>query len=581
MPWGTGKQNLPLRKAPNPVYAMLLILLTILLEQLFSLRFNLYGVEAVRIGFASVPVLFGSIWLGPFWGMLIGGSSDLIGFLLRSNGPYIPLITLISILRGFLPGFLVPFTGDSRKIRNLCLQITLTQVLCSVILMPLVLYRAFGIPVLENIVTRGIIQSFAVPLYLGIIYVFIHQLKSRETLLVSEAKYRSIFDAARDALLVFNRDGIIVEANPAALRSYGYQRKDFLGLTGRDIVHPDYQHLFARFTADVQQKGFFSAESVDIRQDGSFFHVEVNGTGILFHGEDHLLAVVRDISDRKEAEKKLAHYTQQLERLYQQLDREIKKAIEIHQRTLPTTLPTISGISFAAYYQPAQRLGGDFYDVIQRGNRLVLYLSDVSGHGLDGAMLSVFVKQTIRGFLSFTPKEDITPRRILPYVYEQFKEENYPEEYYICIFLAVFDLERLEMTYSGLGFQDTPFVQMGDGKRERLVSRGLFISSLFPPEELNFSEDRISLSPGATILFNTDGLTEQRVAGGYYRERLPQVFYQHAHLAPYEISQIVAEDFLKMKNGTIQGEDDITFLVMQIERDRAKTEVPLAVNLLE
>ena len=39
-----------------------------------------------------------------------------------------------------------------------------------------------------------------------------------------------------------------MEANPAAWSTYGYTREEFVGLTGRDIVHPDYHHLFLRLT---------------------------------------------------------------------------------------------------------------------------------------------------------------------------------------------------------------------------------------------------------------------------------------------------------------------------------------------
>lgn len=561
----------PFQIKKSPFFsALLLILLAAILKDLFSLRFTLYGIEAVRVGFSIIPVFFASLWLGPFWGMFVGGGSDLLQFLLEPVGPYLPVITAVEMLRGFLPGYLKGITGSNASLRNLLLQIGVTQILCSVILMPFILYQSFGVPVLDNIRTRLLVQVFAIPLYLGILFLIMHQWKSREALYLSEAKYRGLFDAARDALLVFTLDGVIVEANPAAFYLYGYEPGDFIGLTGKDIVHPDYQHFFPQFIQDVKEKGFFAVESVDIRQDGSSFHVEVRGTGILFEGQEHLLAVVRDISKRKETEAQLVQYTQKLEDLNGQLNQEMDRARQIHEQTLPVHLPTIEGISFAAYYQPAKKLGGDFYDVIQLDNQLVIYLSDVSGHGLDASMLSVFVKQSIKGYLSFTSQESITPSGILQHLTSQFREENYPHEYYICIFLGVLNLETLVITYSGMGFQDTPYVQLGSGVQRRLVSKGLFISSLLEQEILNFSPHQIQLTPGSTLFFHTDGLTEQRGEKGYYRDRLPQVFYENAHRSPHQISQVVVEDFQTFNNGSLQGKDDITFLVMKVDSTQEK-----------
>lgn len=282
------------------------------------------------------------------------------------------------------------------------------------------------------------------------------------------------------------------------------------------------------------------------------------------------MKIALDITNRKQAEARLAQRTQELERLYQKQNQEMIKARTIHERMLPKSLPMLKNISINGYYQPTDLMGGDFYDVILVEDKLVLYLSDVSGHGLDGSMLSVFVKQTIKGFLSFSPAHAVTPWRILDYLTDQFSQENYPEEYFICIFLVVLDLESMEMTYSGAGFQDTPLVKQGNGEQVELTAKGLFISNVFSKDMMNFQEKQITLAPGSTILFNTDGLTEQGEPGAYYRERLSKVFYEHAYLPPDFISQVIVRDFYQFNNSSLQSNDDISFLVMQVEPENQK-----------
>jgi len=141
--------------------------------------------------------------------------------------------------------------------------------------------------------------------------------RAKRLLSESEHQHRQIFESVTDAMLIFNKDGVIIKANPAAYATYGYQNDELIGLTGRDIIHPDYQHLFKLFQQQLMNEGRFHAESLDIHKDGTTFDVEVHGTSIIFNGETHLLAVVRDISERKEAESELTRYRQQLEDLVQ------------------------------------------------------------------------------------------------------------------------------------------------------------------------------------------------------------------------------------------------------------------------
>jgi len=115
-----------------------------------------------------------------------------------------------------------------------------------------------------------------------------------------EEQYHGIFKASKDAMLIFDMEGVIREVNPAACEMYGYMRDEITGLSGRHIVHPDFQHLFKEFIMKAISGETFSAESVDIRKDGSPFSIEVKGGALTFCNKPHLLAVVRDISKRKQ-----------------------------------------------------------------------------------------------------------------------------------------------------------------------------------------------------------------------------------------------------------------------------------------
>jgi len=119
---------------------------------------------------------------------------------------------------------------------------------------------------------------------------------------LKEAQYRDIFEASNDGYLIFNLMGMIKEANSAACKIYGYSYQEMIRLTGKDIVSPDYQYLFKKFVKEASAGHAFSCESIDVRKDGSTFNVDVRGSALKFKGEPHLLAVVRDITERKRME---------------------------------------------------------------------------------------------------------------------------------------------------------------------------------------------------------------------------------------------------------------------------------------
>ena len=132
----------------------------------------------------------------------------------------------------------------------------------------------------------------------------------------SEARYRSIFESTTDAILVFDQDGQLVEANPNAYRMYGYDPGEFLGLPASKIIHPDFFHGFVNFRAGIEQDGLFVARSVNLRKDGSPFDVEVHGARFTYQGTPHLLSVVRNIEDQIQAERSLEKARHRLERLH-------------------------------------------------------------------------------------------------------------------------------------------------------------------------------------------------------------------------------------------------------------------------
>ncbi len=143
------------------------------------------------------------------------------------------------------------------------------------------------------------------------------RVEKERALAESEARYRSIYESTTDAIFVFDLDGTIVEANPNACRMYGYAAGDLVGLPARAIIHPDYYHGFSNFRAGIEKTGRFLARSVNVCKDGTPLDVEVHGGPFVFQGAPHLLAVVRDVREQLEAERRVDEGRVKLERLHE------------------------------------------------------------------------------------------------------------------------------------------------------------------------------------------------------------------------------------------------------------------------
>ncbi|MBI5935102.1 MAG: PAS domain S-box protein [Chloroflexi bacterium] len=124
--------------------------------------------------------------------------------------------------------------------------------------------------------------------------------QAADALRESEARYRHIFDGVQDAIFVESIDGRILAVNQRACDIYGYSRAEFLAKTVEDLV-PQGQQIVTVDNGLVSKP----METVNRRANGEVFPIEISGRVETINGEVVLLVVVRDISERKQAEASL------------------------------------------------------------------------------------------------------------------------------------------------------------------------------------------------------------------------------------------------------------------------------------
>jgi anti-anti-sigma factor len=138
----------------------------------------------------------------------------------------------------------------------------------------------------------------------------------------AERRYRAFFDNPLNMVFICDERAVFVEANQLALDRMGYTPDDLKKTTFQDIVHPDDIPKTLQLLAEVATKGYIenSGEIRALTKSGEMFWIEVYGSVIEQDGE-HLqaLAIVRDITERKEAEEELRHSEEKLKDLVEKL----------------------------------------------------------------------------------------------------------------------------------------------------------------------------------------------------------------------------------------------------------------------
>ena len=123
--------------------------------------------------------------------------------------------------------------------------------------------------------------------------------KERE---LSSRRYELLREHAHDIIIFIGRDGHILEANHAAEQSYGYTRDELLSMHIRELRH-DPTDFEAQFRMAVERGAMF--ETVHRRKNGEPFPVEVASRPTRVGGDDVLLSVIRDITERRTLQAKL------------------------------------------------------------------------------------------------------------------------------------------------------------------------------------------------------------------------------------------------------------------------------------
>src|SRR5262245_28046816 len=113
-----------------------------------------------------------------------------------------------------------------------------------------------------------------------------------------ESKYELFFECALDMVFLIDIEGKILDVNYAVIKEYGYNRDEMLSMNIKEIRAPGEREIAEEQLREGFERGTVF-ETVHIRKNGSTFPVEISSRGIMAEDKKLLLAIVRDITERK------------------------------------------------------------------------------------------------------------------------------------------------------------------------------------------------------------------------------------------------------------------------------------------
>jgi serine phosphatase RsbU (regulator of sigma subunit) len=243
-------------------------------------------------------------------------------------------------------------------------------------------------------------------------------------------------------------------------------------------------------------------------------------------------------------------------RLYRELVEE-KNTTEILQRAFRSeSVPLPHCEVGSAYLSAGSHLavGGDVFDVYRLSDSLALVLiADVSGKGVDAAVLTAFIKFTIRGIA--LRRRD--PGAILAEFNTAFSQTVENPYLFVSMFVGVLDTETFQLRYASAG-HDSAFMRRASGVQQLAVT-GPVLGVMEEP----FGTKSVVMEDGDTLVLATDGLTEARNrAGEQLRETGAMDLIEHASVEP----QLLADELVAQVRalGGNHPRDDLAILAIRV-----------------
>jgi sigma-B regulation protein RsbU (phosphoserine phosphatase) len=300
----------------------------------------------------------------------------------------------------------------------------------------------------------------------------------------------NVVEETADSVVITDAKGRIEYVNPAFEATTGYTRAEVLGRSPNILKSGVHGPEFYRDMWNTLLEGRVFRETITNRKkNGELFLFEqtitpMKGpTGALVH----LVSVAKDVTELRKAARR---------------ESELLMARSIQQKLYPACSPEVPGFDIAGAAFAADEIGGDYFDFVSLpGECLGLVIGDVSGHGIDSALLMAEARAVLRA----TAQAASDPGEILAAV-NRVLAADMETSRFVTMFLGRLHGPTRTLTYASAGHTPGFVLDASGAVKKELTSTGVPLGPF--PEALFPTRSDVVLERGEILVLSTDGVTE-------------------------------------------------------------------------
>jgi len=144
------------------------------------------------------------------------------------------------------------------------------------------------------------------------------------------------------------------------------------------------------------------------------------------------------------------------------------------------------------------------YDIIKMNDEeSLIYIADVSGHGITSSLLTIFLRQMVRGRVG---ERKVDLKAILDILQKNYNELGMDKEQYLTILFCLYNKETKEVTFLNAGHNCLPIIITNSGEIQEVEAKGMPVCNVARKSPHN--EVAVPVEIGDRIILYTDGITE-------------------------------------------------------------------------
>ena len=364
-----------------------------------------------------------------------------------------------------------------------------------------------------------------------------------ENLRLSEEKYRSIIETAREGYILIDANLAIIDVNDEFCKMLGYPRRELIGKSLDALGANEFRHYLKMNRGNLFKEGGFETKGKLSQKNGHVIPVLLHGS-VLRRNTGQSGGNVVFVTDLSVGEMSLA------------------LAAEVQQSLLNTIEPRIEGLDLDGRSRPCEEVGGDYFDLIQTsdvtGTSLIAVVGDISGHGVEAALLMT----AARSFLRMRVQQEGSLANIVTDLNRHIFDDVSRTYRFMTLFILALDDSQNNLEWIRAGHDPGLLYDPTNDDFLELAGKGiaLGLDADYPytaHTKNGFAKDQI-------IILTSDGISETRNTGGemFGKERLCKVVRSASELPAQGIRERVFEAVNTFTKGTMP-DDDRTLVVIK------------------